>query len=177
MFIMLLLIVNGHHVVVEVHHAMPVANVHCVVVSCWCSLCCRLLVFIALWFLLILFVLKQMRYIVHVHHVLKSVHCSLLKFVMLLLIENAHCVVVEKPLPFVIASRLILRSLTMWPSTHMAIYSKHFVSYYHSLHLKLVQGSWVVEWCFEWNHIHELKAHEPHIVVLYCNTIISCSNI
>jgi hypothetical protein len=36
-------------------------------------------------------------------------------------------------------------------------YSKHLIFYFHSLHLKLVQGSLVVEWCFEWNHIHELK--------------------
>jgi hypothetical protein len=76
---MLFLVANVHHVVVDVHHVIPIANVHCVVASCWCSSCCWLLVFIALWLLLILLIDKQMKYIVHVHHVLKSVHCFIVK--------------------------------------------------------------------------------------------------
>jgi hypothetical protein len=36
-------------------------------------------VFIVLWLLLILLLDKQMRYVVHVHHVLKFVHCFIVK--------------------------------------------------------------------------------------------------
>jgi hypothetical protein len=99
------------------------------VVDCWCSLCCGFYSTCLLtnkWGTSFMFIMFW-----------KVFTILLLKFVMLLLIENVHYVVVEKSLPFVTTSRLIIRSLTMWPLHSHGIYhkySKHFVSYYHSLH-------------------------------------------
>ncbi len=49
----------------------------------------------------------------------------------------------KNKLSFIIVSRLMLGSLAMYPSSQMAYiidYSKHFVSCYHCLYIKLVKG-------------------------------------